>query len=97
MYIDYLILCLDDVEIATTVGKVATNIFGRASMSFTKWVASIVNVLHSIPPDLRAPVEELFLNEIQETSNPISKSLKVIGMRYSPKQDNFNFQHFNNI
>ena len=56
-----------------------------------------MNVLDSIPPDLKAPVEDLFLNDIEATANSISKSTKVIGMSYSPKQDNFNFSQYKEL
>ena len=94
IYIDDLILCLEDAETAIKVRKVATKIFGMASMSLTNWISLDVNVLESIPQELKAPVEEIFLNDIEDTANSISKSTKVIGMSYSPKMDNFNFSQY---
>ena len=97
LYIDDLLLSVNGVDQAIKTRQITSNIFEKAGMKMTKWLASNDKVLLSIPEEYRAPIEDLGFNMSSEEKTPISLPTKVIGMVWKPKQDEFSFEQYKKL
>ena len=94
IYIDDILLAVDDIEEATKLVSTINKIFQEMGMKLIKYVSNQPEVLAKIAESDRAPTEPINLSPSGDNRycGVVSKETKVIGMMWKPIDGYFTFK-----